>query len=59
MLEDAFLHFLETVMVVIQNLFCISNLEVILGAYAPREFIDGLQVVKFDIVIRTLWVEPF
>ena len=55
--EDAFLHLLHAVVVVVENALCSFQVEIVLGIFAPRQSYHCLQIVELYAILRTLWVE--
>ena len=58
MLEDALLHVLESVVVVVKYALGILKVEVVVSRYAPRQINHRLKVVVLNIVVGRLLVHP-
>ena len=54
MFQDAFLYLFQTIVVLVQGLFCILNAEIIGCIYVPRQGKQGLQISELHIIVWRL-----
>ena len=59
MFQNTFFHFLQSVMVFVQSLFCVFKVQIVSCIRTPRKIEHGLQIVKLYAVIRRLWMGAF
>ena len=57
MFENALLHFLHSVMVVVEHTFGVLYVQVVLGVFLPGQVEYRLQVVELYVVVGTLGID--
>ena len=57
MFQNAFLHLLHSIMVLVEDFLCRLQLQMVNGAIVPRQLQHGLQIVQLHVVVGALYVD--